>query len=239
MSTEASTVPATSAALELVGLRKEYRKLVAVDSLDLHVRAGEFVGFVGPNGAGKSTTIKMLCGQLVPTAGTVRVAGVDVVSDPGGARAKLGYVPEEPKLYDYLNAREMLEFVAEVRGAPATRIDAALEIAGLGDDAERLIREYSQGMRRRTALACAMLAQPPLLVLDEALNGLDPPSAMRVSTALQAACEAGAAVLLSTHVLDTLERVAHRIVMIREGRIVEDVPVAELDRVRARFRTPS
>ena len=114
-------------------------------------------------------------------------------------------------------------------------IDAALALTGLGDDADRLIREYSQGMRRKTALACAMVAAPPLLILDEALNGLDPPSAARVVGALRAACTAGAAVLLSTHVLDTLERVADRIVMITDGRVVADVPSSELDRIRDLF----
>ena len=223
-------------ALALSAVRKEYGKVIAVDRVDLQVQPGEFVGLVGPNGAGKSTTIKMVCGQLVPTSGSIFVAGVDVVADPGGARARLGYVPEDPNLYEYLSAREMLEFVAQVRGKGPEDVEAALEIAGLGVDAERLIREYSQGMRRKTAIAAAMLARPPLLVLDEALNGLDPPSAMRVSEALEAACAAGAAVVLSTHVLDTLEKVAHRIVMVRDGRILEDLPVSELDRVRGRFR---
>ena len=223
-------------ALVLSAVRKEYGKVIAVDHVDLQVQPGEFVGLVGPNGAGKSTTIKMVCGQLVPTSGSIHVAGVDVVADPGGARVRLGYVPEDPHLYEYLSAREMLEFVAQVRGKGSQEVEAALEIAGLGEDAERLIREYSQGMRRKTAIAAAMLAKPSLLVLDEALNGLDPPSAMRVSEALDAACAAGAAVVLSTHVLDTLEKVAHRIVMVRDGRILEDVPVTELDRVRGRFR---
>jgi ABC-2 type transport system ATP-binding protein len=194
---------------------------------------GEFVGLVGPNGAGKSTTIKMLSGQLVPDAGRILVGGVDVVADPGAARERLGYVPEEPRLYEYLTAREMIAFVAEIRGKGD--VEAALAVAGLGEDADRLIREYSQGMRRKTALACAMVAAPPLLVLDEALNGLDPPSAERVVRALKAACDAGASVLLSTHVLDTLGRVADRVVMIEEGRVTADVPADRLSELRARF----
>jgi ABC-2 type transport system ATP-binding protein len=177
----------------------------------------------------------MISGQLLPDAGAVRIAGVDVVADPNGARAKVGYVPEEPRLYDYLSAREMLSFVAEIRGVGSAEVDAALELCGLGGDADRLIREYSQGMRRRAALGCAMVAKPPLLVLDESLNGLDPPSAERTLRGLRAACAAGAGVVLSTHVLDTLERVADRIVMIRGGIVIADVPASELGRLRGAF----
>jgi len=214
-------------------LRRTFGRLVAVSSVTFDVRPGELVGLVGPNGAGKSTTIKMLAGQLRPTDGEVKIAGRPVWEDPNAARRNIGYVPEEPRLYDYLNAREMIEFVAEIRGGGD--IETALEIAALGSDAERLIGEYSQGMRRRTALACAMVAKPPLLVLDESLNGLDPPSAQRVTAALRVACDQGAGVLLSTHVLDTLEKIADRIVMIRGGEVVADVLPDELDRVRGMF----
>lgn len=204
-----------------------------MDEISLRVEPGTLLGLVGPNGAGKSTTIKMISGQLSPSAGTVRVGGIDVVTDPNGARARIGYVPEEPRLYDYLTAREMVQFVAEIRGGGD--VEAALAIAALDEDADRPIQEYSQGMRRKTALACAMVARPPLLVLDEALNGLDPPSATRVTAALRAACDAGAAVILSTHVLDTLEKIADRLVMINDGRVVADLPGSEMERVRALF----
>jgi ABC-2 type transport system ATP-binding protein len=131
----------------------------------------------------------------------------------------------------------MVEFVAKIRGGG--EVGEALELAGLGSDADRLIREYSQGMRRRTALACALVARPPLLVLDEALNGLDPPSALRVADGLRRACGSGQAVILSTHVLDTLERVADRVVMIEKGRVVADVSPQELEQIRDRFRQMS
>jgi ABC-2 type transport system ATP-binding protein len=224
-----------SVVLAVEGLRKRFGRVEAVKDVSFEIRAGELVGLVGPNGAGKSTTIQMISGQLLPDAGAVRIAGVDVVADPNGARAKVGYVPEEPRLYDYLSAREMLSFVAEIRGVGSAEVDAALELCGLGGDADRLIREYSQGMRRRAALGCAMVAKPPLLVLDESLNGLDPPSAERTLRGLRAACAAGAGVVLSTHVLDTLERVADRIVMIRGGIVIADVPASELGRLRGAF----
>jgi len=223
------------AILRLDDVSKEYGRVRAVQDLSLELQAGELVGLVGPNGAGKSTTIQMLAGQLLPTRGNIEVQGVDVVERPGEARKFIGYVPEEPRLYDYLSAREMLEFVVEIRGSGD--VDSALELTGLGSDAERLIREYSQGMRRKTALACAMISKPPLLILDEALNGLDPPSALRVGEALRAACAEGATVLLSTHVLETLERLADRVVMIEAGRIVADLPASEIDTVRERFRS--
>lgn len=222
--------------LEITGLKKVYGRTVALDGINLQIEPGEFVGLIGPNGAGKSTLLKILAGQLAPTEGSVRVEGLEVASQPDAAREKMGLVPEEPVLYDYLTAREFLEFVHGVRGKGD--IEAALSVANLGADADRLIREYSQGMRRRTALAAAMLSEPPLLVLDESLNGLDPVSALWVEDALKARCNQGAAVLLSTHLLDSVERVASRIVMLRGGQIVADVPTTKLkvQGVRGLFR---
>lgn len=223
--------------LHVDAIGRDFGRVRAVDSVSFSVERGQFIGLVGPNGAGKSTTIKLLTAQLLPTRGKVTVAGIDVVNDPNGARRHIGYVPEEPALYDYLSAREMVTFAAELRGATAEDVASVLELTALGNDADRLIREYSQGMRRKTALACAMVGKPPLLVLDEALNGLDPPGAARVVEALRKACADGQAVVLSTHVLDTLEKVADRIVMIGAGRVVADVSVSELDRVRGLFET--
>ena len=139
-------------AIEIKGLRKDYGNVVAVGGIDLEIPKGAFVGLVGHNGAGKTTTLRMLTAQLAPTSGTVKVSGVDVVESPELARTRLGTVPEHPALYDYLSAREMIEFVTEIRGGGD--IEWALSVAGLGHDADRLIREYSQGMRRKTALAC-------------------------------------------------------------------------------------
>ncbi len=168
----------------------------------------------------------MLCGQLRPTEGAVKICGVDVVERPLEARRHLGAVPEEPAVYPWLTAREFLEFVAEVRGGGD--VGEALALAGLGGDAQRLIREYSQGMRRRTALAASLLGEPEVLVLDEALNGLDPPSAARVKGVLRAAVDAGRTVLLSTHVVETVEAVADRVVMLAHGRVVADEQAADL-----------
>ena len=212
--------------IEVRGVRKVYGKTIALDGVDVRVEPGEIVGLLGHNGAGKTTLMKLLAGQLLPSAGTITVGGVDVTTSPSEARARLGYVPEEPALWEYLSAREFLEFVVGVRGTGD--VDAALAVAGLGADADRLIREYSQGMRRKTAIAAAIVARPPALVLDEALNGLDPPSALRVRDHLRLLCGDGAAVLLSTHVLETVERLADRVVLLARGRVVEDVRVQDL-----------
>lgn len=212
--------------IELIGVRKVFGRAVAVDTVDLTLHPGELVGLIGHNGAGKSTLLKMLSGLLLPSAGTVRVAGVDVHSSPNEARAQLGFVPEDPSLYDYLTAREFLELVVAVRGRGD--IDWALAATGLQEEAERLIREYSQGMRRKTALAAAIVAKPPVLVLDEALNGLDPPSSARVKRTLRELADAGTTIVLSTHVLDTIERVASRVVMMAHGRVVADVAAADV-----------
>lgn len=213
-------------ALEVRAVRKTFGRVVAVDHVELKVEAGEFVGLIGHNGAGKSTLLRMVTGLLRPSEGEVWVAGVSVALSPREARMKMGVVTEEAALYEYLSAREYLEFVAGVRGCGG--VEEALSLTGLGDDADRLIREYSQGMRRKTALAAALLGSPSLLVLDEALNGLDPPSAARVKMALRRRVDEGAAVLLSTHVVETVAAVADRVVMLAHGRIVADERTASL-----------
>jgi ABC-2 type transport system ATP-binding protein len=198
-------------------LRKRFGRVEALRGVTLEVRPGERVCLLGHNGAGKSTLMKILSGQLRPDSGSVRVGDVNVASDPNGARARLGFVPEEPALYDYLSAREFLELVVALRGAGS--VEEGLEIAGLGEDADRTIRTYSQGMRRRAALAAALVARPPVLVLDEALNGLDPPSSARVREILAQRASEGAAVLLSTHVLEIAQAFATRTVVLDAGRV--------------------
>lgn len=208
------------------GVRKTYGRVVAVDRVEFRVPPATFVGLIGHNGAGKSTCLKMLMGLVHPTEGRVSIDGIDVANDPLEARRRLGAVPEEPALYEWLSAREFFEFVADVRGAGD--VAAALAIADLGSDAERPIREYSQGMRRRTALGSALLAAPPVLVLDEALNGLDPPSAARVKQLLRGHVDRGGTVLLSTHVIETVEKVADRVILLAHGRVIADERTADL-----------
>ena len=212
--------------IELDGISKRFGKVEAVQRIDLTLEGGSFVGLIGHNGAGKSTTIKMLTGLLRPDTGSIRIAGIDVHADPVAARRTFGAVPEEPALYEFLSAREFLAFVRDVRGAGD--IEQALDLTGLGADADRLIREYSQGMRRKTALAAAMLGEPEVLILDEALNGLDPPSAAKVKQALRDRVDAGCLVVLSTHVVETVQAVADRVVMLAHGRVVADQDTATM-----------
>lgn len=215
-----------TAAVEFVGVRRTFGRVVAVERVDLTLERGSFVGLIGHNGAGKSTLLKTLIGTLAPSEGHVRVCGVDVHASPREARRHLGAVPEEPAVYEYLTAREFLTFVADVRGGGD--VEEALDFTGLGEDADRLLREYSQGMRRKTALAAAVLGRPEVLVLDESLNGLDPPSAARVKGRLRALVDEGHTVILSTHVVDTVQAVADRVVMLAHGRVVADERTSEL-----------
>lgn len=207
-------------ALRLCGVSRRFGRLLALDRIDLEVPRGTFLGLIGHNGAGKSTLLGILTGTLRPTEGRAEICGVDIHADPQAALRHLGSVPEEPAVFEHLSAQEMLELVVAVRGGGD--VQAALDLAALGGHADRPIREYSQGMRRRTALAAAWVARPQVLVLDEALNGLDPPSSARVKAALRAHCDEGGTVLLSTHVVDTVQAVADRVVMLAHGRVVAD-----------------
>ncbi len=202
-------------------LRKEFGKVVAVDEVDLSIEPGTFVGLIGHNGAGKTTTLRMLMGLLRPTSGRVLIDGLDVMANPREARKRFGAVPEEAAVYPYLTAREYLTFIAEVRGGGD--VEQALALTGLGEDADRLLREYSQGMRRKTALAAALLGKPSVLVLDESLNGLDPPSAAMVKATLRQLVDQGTTVILSTHVIETVQAAADRVIMLAHGRVVADV----------------
>ena len=219
--------------IEVKNLEKHYGRVHAVKGLNFTLNPGDFVGFIGGNGAGKSTTIKMLTGQLTPTAGSIRIGDVDIVDKPQVAREKIGYVPEFPDLYTYLTGREMLEFVCSVRQSDS--VARGIDIAGLGTDIDRLIREYSQGMRRKMAIACALVASPPILILDEALNGLDPSSVKRITNILELEREKGTCIVLSTHVLDTLEKRATRLLYIDKGELISDCGIDGLSDIRERL----
>lgn len=224
--------------LELENVVKRYGPREVVKGVSFTLRPGDFLGLIGPNGAGKSTTLRMIVGMLQPSAGAVRVNGVDVGADPLAARRSIGYVPEYIALYDYLTCAEYLDFVGEVKGmgadARAAEARELIELLDLGESADLLVRTYSQGMRRKVALAGAMMGAPPILVLDEAMNGLDPTTIARLKVHLRALAEGGTALLLSSHVLDVVERICNRIVVLAAGQVVEDVDAARLADIRAR-----
>lgn len=211
-------------ALEIVGLRKAFHRTVAVSDLSMRVEPGELVGLIGPNGAGKSTTVKVVTGQLLADAGSVTVGGFDVLKDAAAARTQTGYVPQKTELYPFLTGREVLRFVADVRGldhaASERDIDAHLERFRLTDAQHRMTREYSEGMARKLAISAALLGDPALLVLDESLTGLDPRAAAEVKAVVQERLAVGTAVLLVSHLLAALERLCQRVVLIDGGEVV-------------------
>ncbi len=213
-------------------LTKRYHDLLAVDSLNLEVRAGELFGFLGPNGAGKSTTIRMLIGLLRPTGGTARVAGYDVVRDPLAVKCNIGYLAEHAFLYEKLTGREFLRFIAGLyrvaRDRQEARIDRLLGLFDLDGKGDELIESYSKGMRQKIGIAALLVHQPKVLFLDEPTNGLDPKSARLIKDVLRELCRQGTTVFMSTHILEIAEHMCDRVGIIHQGRLVAQGSLAEL-----------
>jgi len=207
------------------GLTKRYGETTAVDAVELSVPSGSVYGFLGPNGAGKTTTIEMLATLVEPTAGTATVAG-HPITDRDAIKPHLGYLPDEPPVYDAFSAREQLEYVAVLRGLDddraVDRIDELLARVDLAADADRLIDDYSQGMRQKVGLLQALLHDPDVLFLDEPTNGLDPRAAREVVDLIDDLATAGTTVFLSTHVLPVVEELADTVGVLHEGRIVAE-----------------
>ncbi|WKZ51292.1 MAG: ABC transporter ATP-binding protein [Anaerolineales bacterium] len=210
--------------IETRSLVKRYGDKLAVNNVSFDVQGGEIFGFLGPNGAGKTTTIKMIVGLLQPTSGSVKVAGFDVQAQPLLAKAASGYVPDTPNLYAKLSGRELLRFVGDLysleRGQTARRIDELLRVLELTAAADDTIDSYSHGMQQKTSLAAALVHDPRVLVLDEPTVGLDPKSARLIKDILRQLAERGAAVMLSTHILEIAERMCDRIGIINKGELV-------------------
>ncbi len=218
--------------IELTNLEKRYGEKMAVSQVSLQVYSGEVFGFLGPNGAGKTTTIKMIVGLLRPTSGIVKVGGFDVQTQPLRAKAVNGYVPDTPNLYAKLSGREMLRFVGELygieRGQINRRIEELLKLFDLEPAGDDSIDSYSHGMQQKTALACALMHDPKVLVLDEPTVGLDPKSARLIKDILQQMAERGAAIFLSTHILEIAERMCDRIGIINKGELIAVGSMEEL-----------
>ena len=226
--------------IEAKDLTKHYGSSVAVDKLNFQVRRGEIVGLLGPNGAGKSTTMKILTCYAAPTAGSARVNGLDVFDEPVRVREAIGYLPESTPLYTEMLVYEYLEFAADMRGlkgqAAKRQIKRAVEETSLGDVVGKEIRALSKGYRQRVGLAQALVHEPPLLILDEPMSGLDPNQAIEVRDVIKQVGKERT-VILSTHNLPEVQVTCDRVLIIARGKIVaDDTPKALSDRAgRARF----
>jgi len=222
-----------SSVLKVEGLSKSFRQIQALNDVSLSIEPGDFVGLIGPNGAGKSTLMNCSLARLVPDAGKVELGGVDVYQKTVAARAKVGFVPQELDLYEYLTGEEYLWFIGELREVPEVRLQKTikhlLHITELTRARNRIVKEYSGGMSRKLAIAGALVGKPPLLMLDESFVGLDLESTFAIEKELAAHRENGGAVLLSSHILDMLERICTRIVMLVGGELVIDASKAEVD----------
>jgi ABC-2 type transport system ATP-binding protein len=223
--------PFTPFALEVHGLVKRFDR-PAVDGLDLTVRAGEFYALLGPNGAGKTTTLRMIAGLLRPDAGTIRVAGIDALADAAAAKQIIAWVSDEPMIYDKLTPQEYLEFIAGLWGVePALAARRAQELfdwLDLAAHAQQRCEGFSKGMRQKVALAGALVHEPQVIILDEPLTGLDAGSARQVKGVLRERARAGGTIIMTTHILEVAERMADRIGVIAQGRLIAEGTLDEL-----------
>lgn len=213
-------------------LRKDYGAFTPVRDLTLDIGRGEVFGFLGPNGAGKTTTIRIMMGILVPSSGRVAIDGLDCQRARVEVKRRVGYLPDNPIFYDYLRGREILIFVGEMHGLgrreAETRADRLLHDLRFEEAAEDYAVNYSTGMKKNLGLACALIHDPPVLVLDEPTNGLDPRAARDVQERLRLAAAQGKTIFLSTHLLDMAQRLCDRVGIIDRGELVAAGPLAEL-----------
>jgi ABC-2 type transport system ATP-binding protein len=211
-------------AIAVSGLRKRFGEKEAVAGVDLEIAAGSLAGLVGPNGAGKTTSLSMMTGLLRPDAGRVLVNGHDVWADPPAAKAMIGVVPAEARLFERLSGEELLEYSGRLRGLPAgearSRSAQLLDVLDLAEDARRLVADYSTGMRKKVMLGCALIHNPAVLFLDEPLEGVDPVSADVIRRLLTRFTGSGSTVLFSSHVMELVEQVCDHVSIIDQGRIV-------------------
>src|ERR1043165_6388353 len=221
-------------AIETFDLVRLFGDFKAVDGVNLRVAAGSFFGFLGPNGAGKSTTIKMLTGLLAPTSGRVRVLGLDIASRPNEVKRRMGVVPEDLNLFERLTGAEMLSFTGRMYGlGPAEigpRSRELLELMELDAEPRRLVVEYSHGMKKKLALACALIHRPEILFLDEPFEGVDAVASRTLKDLLSRLTARGLTVFLTSHVLEIVERLCTDIAIISGGRLVAAGPLEELRR---------
>jgi ABC-2 type transport system ATP-binding protein len=219
-------------AVETRGLTRDFGSIRAVSGVDLAVPAGSFYGFLGPNGAGKSTTIKCLTGLLSPTAGTMRILGVDPLVEPVAVKRRIGVVPEDLALFDRLTAEETLAFIAQVHGIDAatakSRSADLLQLMDLKSSANQLVTDFSHGMRKKLSLAAALLPAPRLLFLDEPFEGIDAVASRQIKDLLLSFVSRGGTIFLTSHILEIVERLSTHIGVIARGKLVAQGSIDEL-----------
>ena len=226
--------------LRATRLTKRYGALTAVDNLSFEVHRGEVLGLLGPNGSGKSTTVKMLTALLDPTDGAVELDGEDATHNRQAYKRQLGYVPEEPHLYTYMTGPEYLKLVGRLRQLPEAILDAKIDtfmrLLGLYDDRYQTLSTYSKGMRQKVLIAAAVLHNPRIVILDEPFSGLDVSAARVLKAFVRSLCDEGKIVVFSSHVLEVVEQVCSRVVILKDGRVVGHDSVENL---RATLQLPS
>jgi ABC-2 type transport system ATP-binding protein len=210
--------------IHLYNVRKQFGSFTAVESLSIDVKPGELYGFLGPNGAGKTTTIKMMTGLFTPTSGTITINGFDIQKEPLKAKRQIGYIPDQPFLYEKLTGREYLHFSAGLHrmefDAVSGRIKEIIDMLEIGPWMDRRIEDYSQGMRQRNVIAAALLHSPKVLIIDEPMVGLDPRSAHVVKELFRLQANNGTAIFMSTHSLNVAEELCDRIGIIKDGKLI-------------------
>jgi len=228
------SAPPGEPVFQVEGLTRRFGNFLAVDRLDLTVRSGELFGFLGPNGAGKTTTIRMACGLLRPTAGSIRIFGMDPYRSPVEVKRVIGVAPDEPPLYDRLTGRETLEFVGRVHhltaGEAAGRAGDLLAWLELDGAASSRVGEYSMGMKKKLYLACVLIRKPRLMFLDEPFSGIDPVGVKRIKDLLGTLVHDGVTVFFSSHVMELVERFCTRMAVIHGGRLLA---VGRVEEIRA------
>jgi len=228
----AAPFPPPDAAVATWGLTRSFGPKIAVNGLNLAVRRGEFFGFLGPNGAGKSTTIKMMVGLLRPSFGTAFIDGVDVWRDPLAAKKLIGILPEHLNLYERLTGREIIEFAGRLYDLPKDetrhRTESLLNVLMLTADADKLVVDYSVGMRKKAALAAALIHRPRVLFLDEPFEGIDPVSSRVIRDILRDLTASGTTIFFSSHIMEVVERLCTRVGIINAGQLVAEGTLADL-----------
>jgi len=223
--------------IKLEHITKKFGDFTAVDNLNLEIKSGEFFGFLGPNGAGKTTTIKMIVGLYSPTSGKIFINEKDIQKFPLEAKRIIGYIPDEPFLYDKLTGLEYLYFSGGLfeidKNTLKQRIEEMIQMLELGDWIYKLTEEFSRGMRQRIAIASALLHNPKVIVIDEPIVGLDPVSASIVKKILRKKADEGASIFMSTHLLSIAEELCDRIAIIKNGKTIFDCDSQTLGRIKA------